>query len=87
MAAQPTHSWYYLIVEAVPGPAGAHEAAEGVAAPSLVTELCHGPALVNVLQYDCLLIGLEALAAWADNLVLSRARGGAGITAGSPSLS
>ena len=81
-----TERHIHLVVEVVSRPAGAHKAAECVAAPPVITEARHGPALVNVLQYDGDLVRLEARPARADNLVLSRAGGGAGLTPGAPGL-
>ena len=80
------HRVIHLVVETIAGPAAAHEAAEGVAAAAVITEPRHGSALVDVLQYDGVLVRLEARAARADNLVLSRARGRTWLTLRSPGL-
>ena len=76
----------HLVVETISRPAATHEAAEGVAAAAVITEPRHGAALVDVLQYDGVLVRLEARAARADNLVVSRARGRTWLTLRSPGL-
>ena len=76
----------HLVVETIAGPAATHEAPEGVAAASVITESRHGSTLVDVLQYDGLLVRLEPGPARADNLVVGGARGGAGLTLRSPGL-
>ena len=51
------------------GPAGAHEAAKGVAAPPVVAQIDHVRALVNVLQDDSFLVGFEAASSGTHQLV------------------
>ena len=77
---------HVTVVEAVAGLAGAHEATKGVAAPPVCAEAVHRLALVDVLQNNGLLVGLVAVAAGADELVLGRAGDGALLAAGAPGL-
>ena len=76
----------HLVVETISRPAATHEAAEGVAAATVITEPRHGSTLIDILQYDGLLIRLEAWPARADDLVVSRARDRTWLTLRAPGL-
>ncbi len=78
---------HLIVAEAIAGLARAHEAAEGVAAPPVGAEAVHRLALVDVLQDDGLLVGLVAVAAGADELVVGGAGERALLTGRTPRLS
>ena len=75
-----------MVVESEARPAGAHEAAKCVGTSSVVTQTVHVRALVDILQYDSLLIGFEARSAWTHQFVLSGAWPGTLLTPGTPGL-